>query len=443
MTAEIAILNKTAVALASDSAVTISAGSNQEKIYDSADKLFELSEHDPIGIMINNDMSFMEVPLPVLVKKYRSKGKKFAKIEDAALDFLTYLHEFGKSAPQAVKLKHLSRQITPIVDRIQERSHAALMRFFDEPDESVAGRPIAEIMAEYLSRAIAVVRTALERSPTAKFLGDGAIELSEAEKSEVTKIVEANLSAASAEQRAEVCQIVIDNIGKIGWTSSTTGVVVAGFGADELFPTLVSFELYGTVAGRLKYLRTNHVDIDRDGERARVLPFAQREMVERFLYGLDDEIERKIKQFCERAVPDIAKKLVESLEMSEDDQKALKSQALVAERAFYDGLAEKSFAAIRKQSETEIEDMVEFMPKPEMARMAEALVNLTSIKRRVSRGMETVGGPIDVAIISQAEGFVWVKRKHYFPAELNQRYFDRKQHGTGQSQEVDNGQPKL
>ena len=70
--------------------------------------------------------------------------------------------------------------------------------------------------------------------------------------------------------------------------------------------------------------------------------------------------------------------------------------------------------------------MVEFMPKPEMARMAEALVNLTSIKRRVSRGMETVGGPIDVAVISRSEGFVWVKRKHYFPAELNSRFFERK-----------------
>lgn len=65
------------------------------------------------------------------------------------------------------------------------------------------------------------------------------------------------------------------------------------------------------------------------------------------------------------------------------------------------------------------------MPKPEMANMAEALVNLTSIKRRVSKGMETVGGPIDVAVISRTEGFVWVKRKHYFPPELNLRYSKR------------------
>jgi hypothetical protein len=42
MTAEVAILNKSAVALAADSAVTISAGTKQEKIFDTADKLFEL-----------------------------------------------------------------------------------------------------------------------------------------------------------------------------------------------------------------------------------------------------------------------------------------------------------------------------------------------------------------------------------------------------------------
>ena len=83
--------------------------------------------------------------------------------------------------------------------------------------------------------------------------------------------------------------------------------------------------------------------------------------------------------------------------------------------------------------------MVEFMPKPELAKMAEALIDLTSIKRKVSRGFETVGGPVDVAVLSKAEGFVWVKRKHYFPAELNARYFARlsMQNGEKKGQDDD------
>ena len=36
---------------------------------------------------------------------------------------------------------------------------------------------------------------------------------------------------------------------------------------------------------------------------------------------------------------------------------------------------------------------------------------------------ETVGGPIDVAVISKGDGFIWIKRKHYFKAELNPQFF--------------------
>lgn len=53
--------------------------------------------------------------------------------------------------------------------------------------------------------------------------------------------------------------------------------------------------------------------------------------------------------------------------------------------------------------------------------MAESLVNLTKFRLRVSPERETVSGPIDVALISKGDGFVWLKRKHYFQAEHNPR----------------------
>ena len=205
-----------------------------------------------------------------------------------------------------------------------------------------------------------------------------------------------------------------------------TGIVVAGFGSTELFPTLISFEIDGMVSDRLKYVQKEVVDIDRGGPRSSVLPFAQKEMVERFLYGLDEKSQQDIAGFCEQSVPEISQRLLDQLQFADAAEKQeLEKEAKQGEAAFVMGLREKAFAAIRSQSQAEIEDMVEFMPKPELARMAEALVNLTSIKRRVSRGVETVGGPIDVAVVSHAEGFVWVKRKHYFPGELNPRYFER------------------
>jgi len=48
------------------------------------------------------------------------------------------------------------------------------------------------------------------------------------------------------------------------------------------------------------------------------------------------------------------------------------------------------------------------------------LVNLTSLKQRMNvQNVATVGGAIDVALISRGDGFVWLKRKHYFSSELN------------------------
>lgn len=54
--------------------------------------------------------------------------------------------------------------------------------------------------------------------------------------------------------------------------------------------------------------------------------------------------------------------------------------------------------------------------------MAHALVELTSKKRRFSSEQETVGGPIDVAIVTRNEGLIWIQRKHYFDMSLNPGY---------------------
>jgi hypothetical protein len=79
----------------------------------------------------------------------------------------------------------------------------------------------------------------------------------------------------------------------------------------------------------------------------------------------------------------------------------------------------------RFQRETLVDPVlatVDVLPKDELAAMAESLVNLTSFKRKFSMDAETVGGPIDVAVISKADGFVWIKRKHYFAKDLNPQF---------------------
>ena len=57
--------------------------------------------------------------------------------------------------------------------------------------------------------------------------------------------------------------------------------------------------------------------------------------------------------------------------------------------------------------------IIETMPKGTIADMASTLVNLASFELRVTHAQETVGGPVDVAVLSKLDGFKWVRKKTY------------------------------
>lgn len=104
MTAEIAILNRTAVALAADSIVTL-AGPRSSKTYDSAEKIFQLSRFQPIGLMIYNNALFMNAPLEVLVRRYREKVPTtgFQELVQVWPAFETFLLNFKREREDEVE----------------------------------------------------------------------------------------------------------------------------------------------------------------------------------------------------------------------------------------------------------------------------------------------------------------------------------------------------
>jgi ribosomal protein L3 len=55
----------------------------------------------------------------------------------------------------------------------------------------------------------------------------------------------------------------------------------------------------------------------------------------------------------------------------------------------------------------------------DLSAVAETFLGASQIQKRVNPDLETVGGPVDVAVISKGDGFVWVKRKHYFEERIN------------------------
>lgn len=97
MTAEIGVLNKNGVALAADSAVTIT-NKDIVKVLNSANKLFNLSNYHPVGIMIYGNGDYMGIPWEIIIKEYREYlGRKpFDTLEGYCNDFFEFLFESGK-----------------------------------------------------------------------------------------------------------------------------------------------------------------------------------------------------------------------------------------------------------------------------------------------------------------------------------------------------------
>jgi len=113
MTAEIAIMNREAIALAADSAVTMVA-SGGEKIFTSTNKLFALSKYHPVGIMVYGNATFMGVPWEIIIKMYRTAlGKrKFDSLDDYAEDFLNFLTGPKELFPEEIQGKYYKSMFT-------------------------------------------------------------------------------------------------------------------------------------------------------------------------------------------------------------------------------------------------------------------------------------------------------------------------------------------
>ncbi|MBK8110761.1 MAG: hypothetical protein IPK46_10765 [Saprospiraceae bacterium] len=92
MTAVVGILNKHAVAIAADSAVTI-GGNGGKKIFNKANKVFTLSKQHPVGIMIYNSASFMTTPWETIIKVYRKQlgSTSFPTLKEYEQNFIAFL----------------------------------------------------------------------------------------------------------------------------------------------------------------------------------------------------------------------------------------------------------------------------------------------------------------------------------------------------------------
>ncbi len=432
VTSEILILNREAVALAADSAVTLTG----EKIFSSANKIFRLRNDLPVGLMIYNRADFLGIPWETVIALYRKNDANricpdLNSYGDKFINFLsTIITPEGEDSHIKCQIGSVLRDIYVEIDstlKIIGKNYAL--------GEYESKKVIQETINRYynLWESDAVKIPSIEDKDILYLIENYSDYIDESIESIYSELP---TTPELHEKLKEIAINILIKLPKNFSHPSASGLVIAGFGDEQIYPSFCSYLIVGCLNGKLVCIPQQADGIDQE-KRSGVIPFAQHEMVYAFMEGIDPTYLINLTQFHynmfvgfpEIVYNHVKQKLLEEKIVSGIDPKI---EAKILERLHEVGQeeyesAEKYFERYRYvHHSSRVMSVVSHLPKDELAAMAETLINLTSFKRKVTMDAQTVGGPIDVAIISKKDGFVWVKRKHYFDRELNPHYFEKR-----------------
>lgn len=419
MTAEIVIINQQGVAMAADSAVTIGS-EGSEKIMNSAIKLFSLSRTEPVGIMVYGNADLLNIPWETLIKLYRKEHiVPLEKLENYGDSFLEFLKSkvvlFSENQQNSWAKWRISSLLTEILGAI----HSGLNTLSSQGihlTENIIQEHTENLILEYLMilRGYKVVYPQEITTELSAKIGKLADEL-------INQIFNNLMVNSSTKQETkdalfELAQLAITNCTSV----NASGIVISGFGNEEIFPSVITYELYGVFNNQLLFsvLHDKTILNHNAGEMtSAIIPFAQEDVVRSFLDGIHPELFEYALSYTEKSLETMMKSNVVQIDPS--------LNASVIARAYASDLRNEMQNFMSRKLLSPMINMIQALPKDELASMAEALVNMTAFRRKMAYGSpESVGGPIDVAVISKGDGLVWVKRKHYFPAELNTHFFE-------------------
>lgn len=432
MTAIVGVLNSQGIAIAADSAVTVS-GNNGRKVYNRSNKIFTLSKYHPVGIAIYSNADFLGIPLETLIKLYREKIKDvpFKTVNDYKLDFL----EFIKS-----KVTHISREFkrdafysfcNESYNTLKENIIKKLDLIKDEldqlPEEDEINMIDGEILSEldaYFAYVNGLTKATYLDIPWADYIAYYENELTEI----------ANFIQAEIQKKYDLATFKPNHILKLREILYTLnnvefiferycGLVFFGFGDDEIYPSS-QLVLLGTLIADLPRIRIfDDISILPGKLNSNILPYVQGDVTTAVLTGVDPNYKDEVKSSINSAFHTISEEIANNIGNAPLSQQI----GLIIDAA--------AIQLIQKLDEYQYNtitgpllEILSHMGKEDMSELAESLVNITSLKRKFTSSDsadESVGGPVDVAIITKGDGFVWMKRKQYFNINDNKGFIEK------------------
>lgn len=412
MTTEVIIKNKSGLVMAADSAVTISNIFTTGKVYNSANKLFSLSKYDPIGILVYNSVNINQIPVEIIIKEYREtlKSKQYPTLEEYFSGFVNFIETFVNQRGKNLTLENI---FDFFLNELGASIESAKNNFIYSPipfDIDNFLHYTTHWYKNYCKEAgFRAPEDLIENEEILSFISHPQIM----EKFEQEKQKSPHLSQITHIDKIKDLFIYYT---KTFLIQNFTGIAIGGYGSDDIFPKVYKIHLHGNLNGKL--IKSNRVEIE--NEEPDIIPLAQRQMIDTFIRGVSDDILKTVNQLFELNLDSLIALITDQIK---DICDKIKLEIAIKAKLKENIKNINEFIDSHEKNKTLIS--ISNLSRDEMAELAETLINLQALKYKVSPDLETVGGPVDVAIISKHDGFVWKKRKLYFPADLNFQFFEK------------------
>ena len=416
MSAGICIMNRNAIAMAADSAVTIG---DHVAIHNSANKLFSLSRIAPVGMIVYANASLMTIPIEIIVKEYKKQlgDKTFPKLQDYVDDFLKHLeNRYLFYRFDINEESYITQVFSDLMCGLLGDYNRMLESARNDQKRTLETIEMDKIAASTVDATINFINSIPKKAEYSfgKYIEDKYLKL-------FINLVkkDPNLNWLSESQIQDVCKKSCELFDTDFDRSGYLGIAIAGYGEEEIYPHLVHLHIDGVVNRKLKYYSIENVEIS-ESIPASIVPFAQTDVMQTFLFGINDQFIDDLAQEIPKQIGECMNTIDNTLFVSGQKSIVLSQMSNVTGK-----IIQHMTETAKKNYMLPIIQSVASLPIEELALLAESMINITSLRRKVAidRNIGTVGGPIDVSIISKGDGFIWLKRKHYFDKKYNPQYF--------------------
>ena len=429
MTAVVGILNKRGIAIAADSAVTIYRDGN-EKIENSANKMLRMSDVSPISIMIVGSATFLSTPWDIIVRRYRQKrgNTPFPTVQACIDDFISYMTTEKIFFPEGTQKEILSYKLdsfwTEVICQVPDINinkkglvtnkkqilhafHRSIETIIKCSKESVPlpmykdytisqfKYYLASMVDDYFAK-----KTVDLDSPIFDF--DEDIMFSDEYPDDIL---------------SEIKELFIQGFFSYmtyGYNDGNTHLIFSGFGSEEEYPVMIRVMVSHGFDNRISYyINPEDVHAISDANPVAICPYAQNDIMEALLTGVDPYFFSNMCHRSERMFNDITDQLSADY-MMEDDSEEIDA---ILNKVKYSDLVRQFKQYGKRIQEEERRQWLKALHDynlQDMAHLAENLIAMTNFERHMTFSQEGVGGPIDLAVITKNNGFTWLNRKSWY-----------------------------